>query len=89
MKQIYNFEQNNPPAINEKMLRQELERRRLNIQTALLFLAGLMLTIAIVLLGYSAWNWYPVITFICFGYAVISATGGGIAAIGYAYRKRL
>ena len=59
MKQIYDFEQRTPPVLNEQMLRAELERRKLRIQTAVAVLAGFLLMIAAVLLGYSAIDWYP------------------------------
>ena len=52
MKQIYNFEQHTPPVLNENMLRMEIERRKLHWQTALLFIAGLLLQIVVVLFGY-------------------------------------
>ncbi len=83
MKQIYNFEQHNPPVLSENMLRTELERRRLRWQTALLAVAGLLLQIVVILFGYSAINWYPWISALCFGYAVISTAGCGVVAITY------
>ena len=81
MKQIYHFEQHNPPVLNENMLRAEAEKRKLNRQTALLSLAGILFQFAIVLLGYSAIDWYPWITALCFGYAIISTTGCSIIAV--------
>ena len=48
MKQIYNFEQYTPPVLNENMLREELEQRRLRWQTALLALAGILLQVVAV-----------------------------------------
>lgn len=83
MKQIYNFEQHKPPVINENMLRSELERRKFCWQTVLLFIAGLLLQVVIVLLGYSAIDWYPWLTVACFGYIIVSMTGGGIIAVTY------
>ena len=83
MKQIYAFEQRTPPVLNEQMLRAELERRKLRIQTAVAVLAGFLLMIAAVLLGYSAIDWYPVLSLLCFGYIMIAATGGGVIAIVY------
>lgn len=83
MKQIYNFEQHKPPVLNENMLRAELERRRLRWQTALLALAGILLQVAIVLFGYSAIDWYPWISAICFGYVIITTTGCGVIAVTY------
>lgn len=86
MKQIYNFEQHKPPVLNENMLRAELERRRLRWQTALLALAGILLQVAIVLFGYSAIDWYPWISAICFGYVIITTTGCGVIAVTYSRR---
>lgn len=83
MNQIYNFEQHKPPVLNENMLRAELERRRLRWQTALLALAGILLQIVIVLFGYSAIDWYPWISAICFSYVIISTTGCGVIAVTY------
>lgn len=83
MKQIYNFEQYTPPVLNENMLREELEQRRLRWQTALLALAGILLQIVVALFGYSAMDWYPWLSAICFGYIIISTTGCGVIAIAY------
>lgn len=80
MKQIYNFEQHNPPVLNENMLRAELERRRLRWQTALLALAGVLLQVVVILFGYSAMDWYPWVSVVCFGYVIVSTTGGGAVA---------
>ena len=83
MNQIYNFEQHKPPVLNENMLRAELERRRLRWQTALLALAGILLQVVIALFGYSAIDWYPWVSAICFGYVIISTTGCGVIAVTY------
>lgn len=83
MKQIYNFETHTPPALNENMLQAELERRRLRWQTALLTLAGVLFQAAIILLGYSAVDWYPIAAFFCFFHIVISTAGVGVVAAVY------
>lgn len=83
MKQIYDFEQQNPPVLNEAMLRNEQERRKLRQQTALLFVAGLLLQFIAVFVGYSAIDWYPWLTALCFGYVVVSVTGAGVVAAAY------
>lgn len=83
MKQIYNFEQHNPPALNETMLRAEIERRKLHWQTALSAVAGLLFQAVIVLFGYSAIDWYPWISTACFIYSIVSSTGCGIVAVTY------
>lgn len=83
MKLIYDFEQRTPPVLNEQMLRAELERRKLRFQTAIAVLAGFLLMIAAVLLGYSAIDWYPMFSLLCFGYIITAATGGSVIAIIY------
>lgn len=83
MKQIYDFEQNSPPVLNENMLRNELKKKKLNTQTLLLVIAGILMQFVLILLGLSAFDWYPWITVLSFGYVVISVTGGGIIAVTY------
>lgn len=83
MKQIYNFEQHHPPILNENMIRKEIERRKLHLQTTLLVLAGILLQVVIALLGFSAMDWYPWLTTLCFGYIIVSTTGCGIIAVIY------
>lgn len=83
MKQIYNFEQQSPPVLNENILRNKQEKKKVNIQTALLITAGFLVQLAVALFGYSAMDWYPWISILCFGYVLISTTGGSIIAITY------
>ena len=83
MKQIYNFERQDPPVLNENMIRNEIERRKLHWQTALLVLAGILLQVVVALFGYSAMDWYPWISVACFAYIVVSTTGCGVVAIAY------
>lgn len=84
MKQIYDFERHGPPALDGRALSRLMERRRLRTETALLALAGLLLQAAVALFGYSAMEWYPVASAVCFGYVIISATGFGVCAVVYA-----
>lgn len=51
MKQIYNFENYAPPALNEKTLRREIERRKLRRQMFLLALAAILSQAAIFLMA--------------------------------------
>lgn len=83
MKQIYRFEQHTPLALNENMLRRELERRKLQWQTALSAFAGILLQTAVALFGYAAVDWYPWVSVICFTYVIVSVTGGGVVAVVY------
>lgn len=81
MKQIYNFEQAQPPVVNESIIRLEMEKRRLRLQTALLVVSAVLLMVVMILLGIFAYGSYPWITLFCFTYTVISATSGGIMAV--------
>lgn len=82
MKQIYNFEQAaQPPVLNERIIRLQLEKRRLRFQTALIALAAILIMEAMVLLGFSAYETYPWFTLFCFLYALTSTTCGGVLAI--------
>ena len=83
MKQIYNFEQHKPPVLNENMLRAELERRRLRWQTALIAVAGILIQVLLILVGFVTKNEYPIITVVCLFYVVISITGSSVLAIVY------
>lgn len=83
MNQIYNFEQHKPPVLNENMLRAELERRRLRWQTALIAVAGILIQVLLILVGFVTKNEYPIITVVCLIYVVISITGSGVLAIVY------
>lgn len=83
MKQIYNFEQHTPPVLNENIIRSEIERRKLQWQTTLLVLAGILIQVVVALFGYSAVDWYPWISIFCFAYIVISTTGCGVVAVAY------
>lgn len=81
MKQIYNFEQKAPPALNENMLRAEAEKRRLRLQTALVAVSGILLLAVVVLLGLLVYGRYPYLTLLCFLYVLVSVTGGSVMAV--------
>lgn len=83
MKQIYNFEKCDPPALNEKLLQAEIEKRRTRKQTALLALASILFQIVAIIVGMISLYVYPILAGISFVYAIISATGSGVVAIVY------
>ena len=83
MKQSYNFAQHKPPVLNENMLRAELELRRLRWQTALIAVAGILIQVLLILVGFVTKNEYPIITVVCLIYVVISITGSSVLAIVY------
>ncbi len=86
MKQIYDFEQYNPPALNERLVREESEKRKLRFQTALIAIAGILIQILIAVLGLEAMEEYPVIAVFCFLYVFLSTTGGSVLAVVYSQK---
>ena len=83
MKQIYDFDQYNPPALNERILREQIEQRKLRWQTTLIAFAGILIQIIIAVLGFVAMEEYPIITVMCCLYVLISTTSGSILAVVY------
>ena len=81
MKQIYDFERARPPALSERMLRKEAERRRTGAVTALLAVAGLLTQLVVLIFGVLMFGFYPWVTAVCFLYVLISLTGGGVLAL--------
>ncbi len=86
MKQTDYFEGFNPPALNEAMLRRELERREARRRTVLLALAGAMLQIAAVLFAVLARRQYPLLSLAVVCLAILSTAAGVAAVIVYAQR---
>lgn len=86
MKQTFDFEQFDPPILNENILRRELEKRAEQRRTVLLTIAGALLQAAFILLGLLCWNTTPVLTLACIGFAIISTVGSGVITIIYAQK---
>lgn len=84
MKQIYDFEQYNPPILNENMLKNEIERRQLHKQTIILAIAGVLAQIAVLMFGFMIGESYPMIAIVCFGYVLVSIMGSSTIAVIYA-----
>lgn len=81
MNQIYDFTQYTPPLLNERLLLAERERRKLRRQTALIALAGILMQLAVLLLGFSLIRVDPAFTWLSLGYAAVSSTGAGVLAL--------
>lgn len=88
MKQIYDFEQFEPPVLNENILRNEAKERKRNGQLILAIVAGILMQIVLILLGWTALDWYPWLSLLCFGYVLVSFTGGGVIAVVYSRKER-
>lgn len=83
MRPTYDFERFDPPVLNERMLRRELEKRAERRRTILIAIAGALLQIAAVLLALLVRAWYPALTLTVVCSAILSAAGGGVIAIVY------
>lgn len=88
MKQIYNFEQNSPPVINESRIREEIERRKLQRETALLAMGSMLTVLCFMLLTLKLYGIAPVLAAVCTVYAGISVTGGSVIALVFANKRR-
>ena len=86
MKQTFHFEQFDPPILNEKILRRELEKRTERRRIVLLVIAGALFQALFILLGLLCWNTAPALTLACIGFAIVSVEGSGVIAIVYAQK---
>ncbi len=78
MNQIYNFNEHTPPVLTERMLRDELARRTLRRQTALLRIASLLISLCFLLCGVLLFADYPVLAISCLAFVILSLVGNGI-----------
>ena len=83
MNQIYNFEQYEPPIINENMIKTRLEKKKAVRNAAIVAAAGVMMQMLTLLLGILAYSQYPIITFLCVSYVVVSMVGASVISIVY------
>jgi hypothetical protein len=83
VKQTFDFEQFDPPILNENILRRELEKRAERRRTVLLTVAGALFEAVFILLGLLCWNTAPALTLIGIGLSVASMMGSGVIAIVY------
>ena len=88
MKQIYSFEKNNPPCLNERYLRKEADRRKLQRQTILLTIASILSQMVVLLFGILMWQIQPVITFVCILYVLTSTLSGSVLMIVFTKKRR-
>lgn len=86
MKQTFNFEQFEPPILNERILQQELKKREERRCTMLLAVAGVLFQVLFVLLGLLCWDAAPALAFVSICFAVISMAGSGVITIVFAQK---
>lgn len=81
MKQIYDFEQTNPPVLNENMLRSELEKRKLKQQTTWIAICGILSMLLLLVLAVLLAETQPLFAGLCMTYVIISLTGSTVLTI--------
>lgn len=86
MKQAFDFEQYDPPVLNERLLRRELEKRAERRRTVLLTIAGALIQAVFILLGVLSWSTALGLSLGCIGFAIVSLVGSGVIAIVYAQK---
>lgn len=88
MNQIYRFDCISPPALSEKTLRAEIARRKLQHQTILLAVAGILIDWCLIILAVAL---YPVNIFlsvICIFHVCVAVFGGGAIAVVFTNKRR-
>ena len=81
MKQIYQFDEQNPLVLNENMLREKQEQKTQRLQTALLAAAGILIQICVLFFSFLWIDSNPAITLIGICYVLVCAAGSGIFAV--------
>lgn len=88
MKQIYCFDGIQPPAISEKTLRTEIERRKMKRQAALLALAGMLAEVCLLITALILQPVNAVLSMIIIAYVCVAMCGGGVIAIVFIHKRR-
>ena len=88
MKQIYTFDSFQPPDLNEKKLRAEIQRRMTVRQTALLALAGILVELCLIVTALLIKPVNEVLAFAMIAYVCVSISGCAVIAIVYDLRRR-
>ena len=88
MKQIFCFDYAQPPALSEKMLRNEIERRKTRCQTALIALAVALLQWCLLIASVVLYSVNIYLSVVCMSYNMIAVCGAGVIAAVYANKRR-
>ena len=81
MKQAYDFEAFTPPILTKRMLEEKLEQKKVQRETTLVALAGMLLQIAVFCLAVFCHGTYPLLAWLAVGYCILSLSGGGVLAV--------
>jgi len=87
MKEIYRFEGARPPALSERMLLAEIERRRAQKQAALLALAGVFAELCLLAAAFVLQPVNGLLSIACAAYVCAAVIGSGAIAIVFTHRR--
>lgn len=87
MRNIYDFEVEKPPALNENMLRAALENRRSKRLALLLMFAYLPVYATAALIAVRAYKTDPILTSICIAFIAFSALGSLLCAAAFSMKE--
>ena len=88
MKQIYDFEKERPPVLNENMLKAELQKRKLQKQMAMVLLSSILSLLGLLTMALMMFDRYPLLLVSVLVYIVISVAGGGTVAAVFWVKRR-
>ncbi|MBR5949025.1 MAG: hypothetical protein IKZ82_10360 [Clostridia bacterium] len=87
MRNIYDFEAENPPVLNENMLLERLEKKRTKRLALLLVFAYLPVYASAALLAVRAYKTNPVLAHICIAFIAFSALGSLLCAAAFSIKE--
>ena len=87
MKQIYCFDYAQPPALSEKILRIEIERRKTRRQSALVALAVALFQWCLLVAAVMLYSVNIYLSAACMSYIAIAVCGAGVIAAVYANKR--
>lgn len=87
MKQIYDFEQYEPPRLTENLLRAEAKRRELQKQAAMTAFSSLLIELCLILCTVLLAPESPILAGICAVYLLLSVMGSAMISVIF-IRKR-
>lgn len=87
-KQIYDFEQKEPPMLTERMLQRKLEQQRVKRQAILVTVAGLLTQLLLMVAMILLYEYEPVLAMIGMVYVALSVIGGMATAVIYTWKRR-
>lgn len=87
-KRIFDFEGTPAPVLTARMLEKELEKRKLQRQTALLTIGAVFAELCLLLAVLLLKDLYPAAAVLCAVYFLCTAVGGGAVAAVFHVKRR-